>query len=84
MPPTDTPTDLQRLAAVLASHAEALWTRLRHMRDSIGPPPRSRTRGASCPLCGAPLAETPVRAGEVLRWRRCIGCGLHQHGRVRP
>ena len=84
--------------AIIISHLEAMATRLSHLvRYVLSPPARHLKRGEVCPLCshqlGPPDRRPPRdvrRAGgeikrlpeEVLIWRRCGGCGLHQRGAV--
>lgn len=82
--------------AIVEGHLHAFYTRVDQLTRRVFEPPRPRgPREAVCPLCGhqlgAPERRPPRdmrgRAGqikrlpeEVLTWRRCGGCGLHQLG----
>lgn len=81
--------------AVLASHLTALAVRLDHVIHRTTPARERTDAHDRCPLCrhqlGAveqrPPRDTRTKTGqvkrlpaEVLEWRRCGGCGLHQRG----
>ena len=82
--------------AIVLSHLESWYTRLDHLvRRVLSPPARHLLRGDVCPLCGhqlgapeqRPPRDTRTTTGkmkrlpeEILRWRKCGGCALHQVG----
>ena len=80
--------------AVILSHIEAAGTRINHLVRRVLSPPRPRSAD-TCPLCGhqlgapdqRPPRDTRTTRGklkrlpaELLSWRRCGGCALHQVG----
>jgi len=81
--------------AVILSHIESWYWRIDHLVSRVFTPPASRSRGEVCPLCDHQLGAREQRPPrdvrrvggqvkrlpeEVLVWRRCGGCGLHQTG----
>lgn len=79
---TEATTSVRGALAALLAHVHALGTRASYMLRHMSPTPRWRLRGTACPLCGAPLVQSDRHAGEVLTWRRCGGCGMHQYGEM--